>query len=146
MHSSVHSSSSLPGALGELLHPLGRFGGRLAAWAMHVVLAERGGTQLGNKSPKHQPPKALEHSRAAQGVQEATGPAGWEEAAPWRPGENGCAASSSCRAALGCEDSPWMPNTQIFFYLAPWGGCPAGCSPPHAMRRRCRGEGRGERM
>lgn len=65
MHSSVHSS--LPGALGELLQPLGRFGGRLAAWARHVVLTEHGGTQLGNKSPKHQPPKALEPSTGGTG-------------------------------------------------------------------------------
>lgn len=106
----------------------GGFWGKLAPWARHMVLAERGGTQLGNKSPKHQSPKALEPSRAARGVQEAAGPAGWEEAAPWRPGENGCAASSSCRAALGCEDSPRVPNTQIFLYPAP-GGVPGRVLP-----------------
>lgn len=59
--------SSLPGTLRELLQPLGGFQGKLALWARHMVLAERGGTRLGNKSPKHQSPKALEHSRVVRG-------------------------------------------------------------------------------
>lgn len=65
MHSSVHSS--LPGTLGELLQPPGGFRGKLAAWARHMVLAEHGGTQLGNKFPKLQSPKALEPSTGGTG-------------------------------------------------------------------------------
>lgn len=93
-------------------------------WERHAVPAERGGCKI------NPPNTSSGAQQGGTGAEEAAGPAGWEEeAAPWRPGENGCAASSSCWAVLGCEDSPWVPNTQNVFVPGPW-GCSAGRSPP----------------